>query len=254
MPIGREILFVHIQLKLLTWRAAPVIADVVAIILYLTLVPRLTTRFQDKSALNAAIVGGVYVLFCVSVFYMRRLEGEAESAYLPSSAALAFFGVCFGIFVTYIMAEGAGVFDNPEVLDLDLDNTGVSVGLFVGSIAWLAFFLLYPGILIADIQPSIARGSSPYFWVELLTLLGTNLMVIVTVAHWEAIFSDTTPYEGLGLGAKLLIFCLTFIFFLLFYGPPRLLFLSKKTHPTAVVTFLLQLGYFVWSSLARTAW
>lgn len=244
----------RIQLKVLTWRAAPVIADVVAVILYLTLVPRLTIQFQDKSTLNAAIVGGIYVLFCISVFFMRRLEGEAESAYLPSSALLAFFGVCFGIFVTYIMAEGSGVFDNLEVLELDLDNTAVNIGLFVGSIAWLAFFLLYPGILIANIQPSIARDSSLYFWVELLTLLGTNLMIIVTVAHWEAFFADTTPYEGLGLGAKLLIFCPTFVFFLMFYGPPRLLFLSKKAHPTALVTFMLQLAYFVWDSLSRTAW
>ena len=68
----------HIRLKVLTWRAAPIIADVVAVILYLTLVPRLTIRFQDKSLLNAAIIGGVNVLFCISVFFMRRLEGEAE--------------------------------------------------------------------------------------------------------------------------------------------------------------------------------
>jgi hypothetical protein len=167
---------------------------------------------------------------------------------------MVFLGVLFSIFVSFMMADAAGLFDNLDTMDLDANNPVVSLGAVGGVLIWIAWIFVYPGILMANIKPTIGLASSSCPWIELISLLGINLMVIVTAAHWRAYFADTTPYEGLGLGAKLLIFAATFAFFLLFYAPPRLLFLSKVRHASGIVTFLLQLGYIVWDTLTRVAW
>ena len=241
------------QLKTMNWLSAPVIADLTGLFLYWTLVPILSSRFQQKSAVNALIIGGVYLLFCVAVYAARRLEGPAEGAYIQPGGFLVFLAVFFGIFVSYMMADAAGVFDNLDALDPSL-STAASAGLLVGMILWLGLVFLYAGILLADIKPTIPQASTAFFWVELVALLGINLMVMVTVAQWEAIFADTVPYEGLGLGAKLLIFAATFAFFMLFYAPPRMLFLYKGQQPVGILTFLVQMTYIVWGTLNRVAW
>jgi hypothetical protein len=61
-------------------------------------------------------------------------------------------------------------------------------------------------------------------------------------------------YESLALRGKLLNFRPVYLFFLLFYVPPRLLFLLKNPGPSSVITFLLQTRYYVWSLLSRTVW
>jgi hypothetical protein len=242
------------QYRTWAWRAIPVVVDLAAIILYRSLAPRLTARFQQKSMINVAIIGGVYLLFCLSVFFIRKLEGEADNAYLESTSALAFFGITFGFFLSFVIADVSGVLDNLDSLGTNMDSAGANIGLLVGSVVWLALVFLYPAVLLVKIEPSISRESSQFFLVEFLTMVGINLMVIVTMAHWDAYFADTEPYEGLGMGAKVLIFVPTFAFFLLFYGPPRLVFLAKNTHTLGFATGMLQLSYFVWNSLSQTAW
>lgn len=243
-----------IKLNLLSWRIAPVLADLIGLVLFWALVPRLTTRFQQKATVNALIIGGVFLLFCVAVVFVRRLQGETEGAYIDPGGLSVFLGLMFGILVSFMMAEATGLFENLDTMDLDANNPVVSVGILAIMLLWLVLIFLYPGILMAKIKPAIGQASGSYAWIELLSLLGINLMVTVTAAHWQAYFADTTPYEGLGLGAKLLIFAATFVFFLLFYAPPRLLFLNKIKHPSGIVTFLLQLGYIVWQTLTRVAW
>ncbi len=79
-------------------------------------------------------------------------------------------------------------------------------------------------------------------------------MILAVTAFWNAYFNGIEPYEGLAIGGKILIFMVTYIFFLLFFAPPRMLFLLNKSTNFAWLTFLLQTGYFVWDSLSRLAW
>jgi hypothetical protein len=79
-------------------------------------------------------------------------------------------------------------------------------------------------------------------------------MILVTVAYWQATFADTEAYTGLALGGKILIFLVVYAFFMVFFAPPRMLFLLKQPTIPAVLSFLGQTGYFVWNSLDRIAW
>ena len=125
------------------------LADLIGLVLFWALVPRLTTRFQQKTAVNALIIGGVFLLFCLAVFFVRRLQGETEGAYIDPGGLSVFLGVMFGIFVSFMMAEAAGVFDNLDTMDLDTNNPAVSVGILAVMLAWLVLIFLYPGILMA---------------------------------------------------------------------------------------------------------
>lgn len=230
------------------------VADLVAVILYSRLVPVLAARFQQKSAVNAALVGSVYLLFCAAVYLMRRLEGETAASAFPNIFLLAFTGVVFGLLINFMMADTAGIFDNLDLLDFDLNSAAASLGLFTGAIVWFLFTFLYTGVLIAKIRPTIFSTSWQHTLLQFLTLFAVNLMIIVATAHWEAYFAGTEPYDTIAPGGKILIFLLVYLFFLFFYAPPRLLFLMKSPRWTSIVTFLLQTSYYVWRGLSQTAW
>ena len=86
------------------------------------------------------------------------------------------------------------------------------------------------------------------------SLLGVNVMILTTVGFWSAYFADTEPYVGLAMGGKILIFIMAYIFFMLFFAAPRMLFLLKRPGTAGVATFILQTGFYVWQLLSGTAW
>ena len=90
--------------------------------------------------------------------------------------------------------------------------------------------------------------------IEFFALLGVNAMILTTVGFWHAYFSDIEPYEGLAMGAKVLIFLLTYIFFMLFFAAPRMLFLLKRPSAVGIATFIVQTGFYIWRLLSGTAW
>lgn len=240
------------QIKAMGWNLTPVAVDLISVVLYSAMLPLLVSRFQQKSAVNSLIIGVVYLLFCLSVYIMRRVEpGSGDSFSIDSMAVLGFLGAAFGMFLTYMAVESGGILDN---LEIDLESGAASFGLMLASILWLGLVFLYAGILLIDIQPTISRGTVSAMWLELFSLIGVNLMIILTAAFWETIFIGTEPYDTVTIGGKILIFIVTFAFFLFFFAPPRMLFLTRNPSLGAIASFLLQTGYYVWGSLSRNAW
>lgn len=240
------------QIKAMGWNLTPVAVDLISVVLYSAMLPLLVSRFQQKSAVNSLIIGVVYLLFCLSVYIMRRVEpGSGDSFSIDSMAVLGFLGAAFGMFLTYMAVESGGILDN---LEIDLESGAASFGLMLVSILWLGLVFLYAGILLIDIQPTISRGTVSAMWLELFSLIGVNLMIILTAAFWETIFIGTEPYDTVTIGGKILIFIVTFAFFLFFFAPPRMLFLTRNPSLGAIASFLLQTGYYVWGSLSRNAW
>jgi hypothetical protein len=58
----------------------------------------------------------------------------------------------------------------------------------------------------------------------------------------------------LGIGAKAIIFIAAYAFFLLFFAPPRLVYVVMRPSPSSYITFIIQTVYYVWRLLAGTAW
>ncbi len=234
-------------------KGAPVIADVVTVILYLLFLPRLTEFFTHKSMLSGILVGVIYLIFCVSVVIIRKLPDPAEQKSGYSKGWMGFFGVFFGIFVTYMMADAAGFFELLGRMSGTIEGK-TSAAVLGGMILWLILAFLYLIILIIKIKPSRNKRTFSTWMIELFALLGVNTMILTTVGFWSAYFSDTEPYVGLAMGGKILIFALTYIFFMLFFAAPRMLFLLKRPGAAGIVTFILQTGYYVWHLLSGTAW
>lgn len=240
------------QIRAMGWNLAPVAVDLMSIGLYAALLPLLVSRFQQKSMINPLIIGLVYLLFCLSVYIIRRVEpGRGESFNIDSMAVLGFLGAAFGMFLTYMAVESGGILDH---LEIDLESGAASFGLMLASFLWLGLVFLYAGILLIDIQPTISHATAQAMWLELFSLIGVNLMIILTAAFWETIFIGTEPYDAVTVGGKILIFIATFAFFLFFFAPPRMLFLTRNPSLGAIASFLLQTGYYVWGSLSRNAW
>jgi hypothetical protein len=243
------------DLRSLLERLAPILVDIGAILFYTLTIPILVDQFVDKSIANAFIIGIVYLLFCGSIFLLKRLDRESESKAWRSGSTLAFLGIFFGIMVAYLIADSAGFFEWLDVAENPIsDNPLQSVLICFGVILWLAVVFLYAVVLAVDVKPKIPEGTRQHTLSEYVGLAGINLMIIVTMAGWQALFVNTEPYQDLGFGAKALIFVVVLAFFLLFFAPPRLVYVVMRPRPSSYITFIIQCGYYVWRLLASTAW
>ena len=229
------------------------VADLMMLLTYMVFLPHLSTFFSQKSYFHGGVVTLVYLIFCTSVVLIRKLPGANSKKSEYRRGWLAFFAVNFGVFITYIIAETAGFFTKLDSLQGTIEGT-VALFVLAGFILWLLLAFLYMIVVLVKIKPYISLSNSETLLVEFLGVLGVNVMILTVTAFWNAYFNGIEPYEGLAIGGKILIFMVTYIFFLLFFAPPRMLFLLNKSANFAWLTFLLQTGYFVWDSLSRLAW
>ena len=243
------------DLRSLFERIAPILVDIGAILLYTISIPILVDQFTDKSLLNSFIIGFVYLLFCGSIFLLKRLERDGESKAWRSGSTLAVLGIFFGLMVAYLIIDSAGFFEWLDTTENPVsDNPIQSVFICFGVILWLAVVSLYAVVLAVNIKPTIPEGTRRHVVAEYVGLAGINLMIIVTIAGWQAMFADTEPYVDLDIGAKIIIFIAACAFFLLFFAPPRLVYVVMRPIPSSYITFIIQTVYYVWSLLASTAW
>ncbi len=224
----------------------PGVADLLALALYIWLLPKLTARLQEREVGNAALVTAIYLFFCLGVFLIRKLPGGAGTVH----PVLVIGGVFFAFLVAFMADDSSGGFANLEV---DLDSLSGSMRMFLAVTAFFALIFLYPAILWIDVEPGNFQGVAAAL-IRFFGLIAINVMIILSIAHWQAYFGDVQPYENLSWAAKLVIFLVTYAFFLLFYASPRLIYLIKNPSWVAVGTFLLQTGYYIWNSLVRRAW
>ncbi|MFC2168177.1 hypothetical protein ACFLRW_04260 [Acidobacteriota bacterium] len=239
--------------KIIAEKGAPVIADILTFLLYLILLPHLIDFFLKKSLLSGVLVGFIYLIFCISVVIIRKLPSQDDQKSGYSKGGMAFLGINFGIFLTFMMAETAGIFELIDRMSGTIEGKAAAAVLG-GMILWLILAFLYLIILIIDIKPTLSKRKFSTWIFELLSLLGVNAMILTTVGFWSAYFSKIEPYVGLKLSGKILIFLLTYIFFLLFFAAPRMLFLLKRPGAASIVIFILQTGYYIWHFLSCTAW
>lgn len=237
----------------------PVLADVLAVLVYVLLLSRLTERFGNRSVGNGILIAAVYIVFCVCVYLLRLSIAVNTPGSSGLGSVMIAWSLFFGLIVSYMIMDLSGLLtflvDTPLAeMNQVMEGTRGAVLSLVAVVAFLVVMALYPISMMAGVRPLW----SPDGWVDgavqAVSLLGVNLMVIIGMAHWEVSLRSESPYVGLGLGAKVLIFAGVYLFFLLFYGSPRMVFFKANPSAFAVATFFAHTGYYVWRFLAGSAW
>ncbi|MBN1879752.1 hypothetical protein JW823_06545 [bacterium] len=237
----------------------PVGIDLGCLVLYVLVLPWLTQYMQKKSPGILLFICGFYGVFCVSVFVLRSLATIKSTANESVDGLTMFSAVMFSVMMVYIVIDTSGMIryltDSP-MSRISSDHQGL-IGFmrFTGPII-LCFIILaaYPAALLIKPRLTVFSGNTNRFILETMALLGINLMIIVTMAHWSASYQSEVRYTDLRVTGKIFIFLVVYVFFLIFYGAPRWLFFRSNPSISSAISFVFQTGFYVWNSLSKTAW
>lgn len=219
------------------------LVDVVTLLVSPLFLPRLTSIMADIGGLSALLMGGMFLLFVVGVFLIRRLtptpSGSAEWLTRNRRAGLALF---FAFVISLALAWQLGFFASAAQVDTTQMGEGGAASYFVyGPGAWLAFSLLYVLVFAFRVTPGINFGWG-YIATALFGLTAANGMLVVLVAQGQVILTAAGGGWGWAIPA--------FLVLALMFGPPRLLYLSRTTGLASraaygvIAAFLLLLGVF----------
>jgi len=230
------------------WRLAflPPLADLVALSALLFFLPTLVAQFERLSGLNALLLSGAYVLFCTAVYVIQKLEPFPQAnpqrprplrsrldSWL-SPKLLGALGVLFGLAMMFSFTYQLGYLEALWTFNSRSLNSGETAAfLAMAPGAWLGFSLFYMLLLISRFEPAVMWGDGRYRQISLLSLLTINLLLVLTTAQARVIVLE------LGLSGQWLLLPIAFGLWLLLFGPPRLLFLRKLSHPGGTVSAVL---------------
>lgn len=215
----------------------PLLADLAGLVFALLFLPRLATQFQDLGFVNSVILGLFFLLFCLSILGLRRLEGQGAAQILTpllEKRVLGALGVFFALCISLATAYVTGFLDS--VVDINrglLDEPSVTIYLLLTPASWFGLALIYMLLLTGESEPAVTKESPRYLLVSLSALGGVNLMAVATTAVWQAVWHRFSAPEGAAT-----FVALNFILYLLLYGPPRLLYLDKNPGLMAVLSFV----------------
>jgi hypothetical protein len=206
----------------------------------------LVARLETLSGLNALLLSGAYVLFCTAVYAIQKLEPfpqtKAQRSQPPQSRLdswlspklLGALGVLFGLAMMFSFTYQMGYLDALWTFNSRSLNSGETAAfLAMAPGAWLGFSLFYMLLLISTFEPAVKWGDGRYRQISMLALLTINLLLVLTTAQARVIVL------ALGLDGQWAALPLAFGLGALLFGPPRLLFLRKLSHPGGAVSATL---------------
>lgn len=229
----------------------PVIADVLVALLILWQLPTAVSRFNQVSGANAAILTGTFILMCVGVYIIRKLEPREAGGKLTIPTLFLdkrlhiVSAVAFALLFVTMLAAQFGYFDAIFSADTLTLGEGEASALFVFAPgAWLALAFIYVIVLVLKVTPRIEVESGRYFWLVTLALFFINLMLFIMTAQlaaWGQVLNLTSDFfVGLiNLGLLALLF-----------GPPRWIYLSKQPDIGGDLTSLALLALCAWMIIA----
>lgn len=193
------------------------LADVPGIAGLFVLFPSLAITLSQPSGVNALLLSGGFLLFCLGVFWLRRLQpanGGGEWAGRNWRIVLA---VVFALVMSLAIAWQLGFFRSGLQVDTRDLGEGGSASYFVfGPGAWLGFSALYVLVLGFTVRPSVAAGSGRWMAVATLGLLAVNVMLLILSAQ-SRVWVGTATLSLPALYAALLLLFL----------PPRLVYIAR---------------------------
>lgn len=221
----------------------PLAADSVALLLLLWWLHALAQRLQEQSGLNVVVLASGYVLLCLGVYVIRKLEVAPAAPTIPwfGAKVRGALGALFGLAMMTAVAWQLGFFNVALTVDPMALGEGEAASFFVfAPSAWLGMSLFYVIVLAFSVTPSVRRGAASYPWLALAALLGVNAMLLLVTAQLQALRAEVV------IGSRFLWFIASFVTLLLLFAPPRLLYLLRQPRLSAVVGFLILLGSCAW--------
>ncbi|MBK8984797.1 MAG: hypothetical protein IPM39_01735 [Chloroflexi bacterium] len=207
----------------------PLAVDGLSVLALVGVLGTAVTRLQTTSGLNVLYLLAAYILMCAGVFLLRKLEPAPDAGAWPADSLLLarptrmVLGILFGLVTMTVMAFQFGYFASILVVDTLALGEGESATLFAFAPgAWLGLSLVYTVFLALPVTPTVGWGDGRYPWQAFLGLLFVNVMLLFLTAQIRAVLNLVQASGGMGL------FLLTFLLFLLLFGPPRLIYLAKQ--------------------------
>ncbi|MEZ4591585.1 MAG: hypothetical protein R3D55_10670 [Chloroflexota bacterium] len=220
----------------------PLVADAVGVATAVLLLPPLANLFAEPSTINVLILSGAFVLYCISVYLIRKLEPAADAervsrlpAWLTQTMTMRLLAIFFALALAVLFLQQFGYWDSIFVVDDRVLGAGESSAFFVyGPGAWIGASLFYVLVLSATVRVTIEEGSGNYAALALLGLLGVNGMLLLGTAVLQNLFSGWLGMIG------------AFGLLVLLFGPPRVWYLRKRPSLLAALSYLALLGLCAW--------
>ncbi|MDX1665101.1 MAG: hypothetical protein R3272_15020 [Candidatus Promineifilaceae bacterium] len=230
----------------------PPLADLSSLLLALALLPVLSAQFRQLGFANSLVLGGLFILFALSVTVLRRVAPPAGARLLPGGdrRIWAALGVLFSLFFTTGVLYVSGFLDSVLALGRGLmDEPSVTLYLLLTPASWFAVSLIYMLLLSSETEPSVPRGSARSAVLAFVALVGVNLMAVGATAVWQAALRRFgLAQTDAGLWAVALFFLYLFLF-----GPPRVLYAARRDRlgaAVAMASFLLFTLALVWLAVS----
>ncbi len=196
----------------------PLLADAAGLVAMFVAFPPLAEQLSEPGGINALLLSGGFIAFCIGVFWLRRLRpvdgGDGEWATRNWRVALA---VLFALVMSLAIAWQLGFFRSGLQVDTRDLGEGGSASYFVfGPGAWLGFSALYVLVLAFTVQPSLEPGGGRWATAATLGLLAANTMLLLLSAQARALAGESAVWLPLLFAGLLLLFL-----------PPRLLYIAR---------------------------
>lgn len=214
-------------------RFIPLLADLTGVALYFLLAPRLTGQFGQGTVINSLLIGLVFVLFCGAVHGIRKLEPELAMT-VSGRRVWGGLAVIFSFFISIVTAYTVGFLDSTINLNRQiLDEPSATLYLLITPASWFGLALIYVLVLSGPTGATLRPGTARYTLVSYLSLVGINVMAVLTTAFWQAIWNRFAPAGT--------FFIPLFLLALLLYAPPRLMLWQKQGHWSSLLSLFLWL-------------
>lgn len=221
------------------------LADLLAFALALWFLPQLSQQFQNLAFFNSVLMGIFFLIFCFSVYGIKKLlpitlSGMTIPSLLLEKRLLSILGVFFALTISAAVAYVVGFLDSVVAINRGLlDEPSVTIYLLLTPASWFGLALIYMLVLSSETEPGVEPSTLRYGIVSLLSLLGINMMGLAFVAVGQAVSArfDTVPASATALLLNLLLF-------LLLLGPPRLIYTARVRQIIPIASFLLLIAYF----------
>ena len=222
------------------------VADVAGLIAMFVLFPPLAERLDEPGGLNALLLSVGFIVFCLGVFWLRRLRAVGDGGEWATRHWRVALAVFFALVMSLAIAWQLGFFRSGLQVDTRDLGEGGSASYFVfGPGAWLGFAVLYVLVLGFTVRPSVAPGSRRWSVTATLGLLAANAMLLLLSAQARVFAGEAALWLPLLYAGLLLLFL-----------PPRLVYIARGPgfpSPTGYVTlglFLMLVGAYTLAIIA----